>query len=164
MRVIGIDPGYGRLGIAILEKGNLSNKETLLYSECIETNKDLEFTDRLQIISKKIGGIVDEFAPESLAIENLFFNTNQKTAMRVAEARGAIINLALSKNLKVYEFTPLQIKVAITGHGRSDKKQVTNMLKNLIEVKKDIKVDDEYDAIAIGLTYFASKKGLDVGK
>jgi len=93
-----------------------------------------------------------------MAIENLFFNSNQKTALKVSEARGIIMYQALSGGLKVFEYTPLQIKIAITGYGRGDKKQVTDMLHHLIKIDKKIKYDDEYDAIAVGLTHLASHK------
>jgi crossover junction endodeoxyribonuclease RuvC len=159
MRVLGIDPGYERLGIAILEKD--SKKETLVYSGCFQTTKDIDFNKRLFLISTEVSRIISEFKPNTLAIENLFFNKNQKTVMRVSEVRGAIINLCLSKGLGVREFTPLQIKVAVTGYGRSDKKQVIDMVKNLIKIEERVRTDDEFDAIAIGLTFFATKSHLD---
>ena len=158
MRVIGIDPGYERLGIAILEKGE--EKEEVIFSECFQTSKELDFNQRLKLISGRIEEIISRFGPETLAIETLFFNTNQKTAMKVSEVCGAIMSLCLLKNLQVYEFTPLQIKIAVTGYGRSDKKQVISMVRNLIEIKESVKMDDEFDAIAVGLTYLASEKFL----
>ena len=92
------------------------------------------------------------------AIETLFFTTNQKTVMRVSEARGVILYQAALHNLPIYEYTPLQIKIAISGYGRGDKKQITQMIKQLIVCEKEIKHDDEYDAIAVALTCFASYK------
>ena len=159
MKVLGIDPGYERVGISVLGKED-NQKEILFYSTCFKTPKELDFTERLELISKKIKEVIKKFKPEALSIENLFFNKNQKTVMRVSEVRGAIISIALSKKLKVREFTPLQIKIAVTGYGRSDKKQVISMVKNLMEIKKNIKTDDEYDAIAVGLTFLASEKML----
>lgn len=162
MKVIGIDPGYERLGVSVVEKNN--DKEKLLYSNCIKTPKNSDFNHRLEIISRNITELIEEFSPENLAIESLFFNKNQKTVMRVSEVKGAIINIALTNKLKVYEFTPLQIKVAVTGYGRSDKRQVISMVKNLIEIEKDIKTDDEFDAIAVAITFFASQKVYDQKK
>ncbi|MFH0846259.1 MAG: crossover junction endodeoxyribonuclease RuvC [Patescibacteria group bacterium] len=154
MKIISIDPGYERLGIAIIEKES-GQKEELLYSACFQTcGKDC-FEDRLNEIGREIEKIITEYKPQALIIESLFFNNNQKTALKVSEAKGIIKYCALSKNIPVYEFTPLQIKTAITGYGRSDKKQITTMLPNLINIKKEVKYDDEYDAIAVGLTYFA---------
>ena len=158
MTILGIDPGYERLGIAVLKKEK--NEESVLYSACFKTSKDLEFTERLKLISFEIDRVINKFKPEALAIENLFFNKNQKTVMRISETRGAIINLCLSKNLTVREFTPLQIKVAITGYGRSDKKQIIDMVKNLVKIDSSKKSDDEFDAIAVGLTYFSTEKML----
>lgn len=155
MKIIAIDPGYERLGIAILEKKE-GQKETLLFSECFQTSSKLPHYQRLGNIYKRIEEILKEYKPKYLAIENLFFNTNQKTAMMVSEARGTIISLCVAKNLEVKEFTPLQIKSAVTGHGRSDKNSVIKMIPLLIKINKKIKHDDEYDAIAVGLTFFAT--------
>ena len=157
MRIIGIDPGYEKIGIAVLEKED-NQKEVLVYSDCFKTSRELLFTERLKLISKEVEKIIKKFKPEGLAIENLFFKNNQKTGMRVAEVRGAVINIALSKNLFVREFTPIQIKVGVTGYGRSDKKQVISMVKNLIKIDSNKKEDDEFDAIAVALTSIASEK------
>ena len=98
-----------------------------------------------------------KYKPEALAMETLFFNSNQKTAMNVAEARGAITYLAMKHGLTFSQYTPLQIKIAVTGSGRADKKQVISMIERLIITNKEVAQDDEYDAIACGLTFFASK-------
>ena len=152
MRIISIDPGYERLGIAILEKGK---KETLLFSECFKTKASLPFFDRLQFIGQEVARIIDEYQPKALAIENLFIETNQKTAMKVAEARGAILYQARILGLEIHEYTPLQIKVAVTGYGKATKTQVISMVKKLVSGAESIKQDDEMDAIAIGFTHFA---------
>lgn len=152
MRIIAIDPGYERLGIAVLEK---DKKETLLFSECFKTKASLPFFDRLELIGKEVERIIKEYDPEALSIENLFIETNQKTAMRVAEARGAILYQARILGLDIYEYTPLQIKVATTGYGKATKPQVMNMVKKLVLGAENIKQDDQMDAIAIGLTHFA---------
>jgi len=156
MKIISIDPGYDRVGIAILEKSiKINNKEQLLYSDCITTSSKDSFTKRLKSIGLKIEEIIQQYQPTVLVIESLFFNNNQKTAMLVAEAKGMIKYIALLNTLDVFEYTPLQIKIAITGYGKSNKQQITTMTQKLIKIKKEIKYDDEYDAIAIGLTYFA---------
>jgi len=156
MIILGIDPGYERLGIAVIEKpqknSSHSKKETLLYSDCFKTSAKLEFKERLLILGQEINRIIVLYKPEHLAIENLFFQNNQKTAMNVAEVRGAILYIALSNNLLVKEFTPLQIKSAVAGHGQADKKQVADMIHKLMTIEKEIKHDDEYDAIAVALT------------
>lgn len=152
MRIIAIDPGYERIGIAILEK---NGKETILYSKCFKTKAELPFVDRLELIGREVARIIGEYQPEALSIENLFIETNQKTAMRVAEARGAILYQARILGLEIYEYTPLQIKVAVTGYGKATKTQVMTMVKKLVSGAESIKQDDEIDAIAIGLTHFA---------
>lgn len=152
MRIISIDPGYERLGIAILEK---AKKETLLFSECFKTKATLPFVDRLELVGKEVARVIEEYSPKALAIENLFIETNQKTAMRVAEVRGAILYQARILGLEIYEYTPLQIKVATTGYGKATKTQVMTMVKKLVSGAESIKQDDEMDAIAIGLTHFA---------
>ncbi len=157
MKVISIDPGYERVGVAIIEKNN-GEKEKLVYSDCFKTSSKLPITERFLLVGKEIEKIIKKYKPEAMAIENLFFNSNQKTALKVSEARGIIMYQALSGGLKVFEYTPLQIKIAITGYGRGDKKQVTDMLHHLIKIDKKIKYDDEYDAIAVGLTHLASHK------
>ena len=151
MKILGIDPGFERVGIAILEK-QLHQKEKLIFSECFKTSAKLEFSERLKLIGEKINTIIKKYQPEVLAIETLFLNTNQKTVMRVAEARGVIIYEAQIAGLKIFEASPPQIKIATTGYGRADKKQINKMVKILIPVDKSKESDDELDAIAIALT------------
>ncbi|MGM0629153.1 MAG: crossover junction endodeoxyribonuclease RuvC [Patescibacteria group bacterium] len=150
-KFIGIDPGYERLGMAIIERGE-KGEESLIFSSCIETPPQKKHSERLLGISNAVDRCIKEHKPEIMAIESLFFNTNQKTMSKVAEARGVVISRAAFYKIEVHEFTPLEIKQAITGYGRSNKKQVISMLPNIIKVKKEIKHDDEYDAIAVGLT------------
>jgi crossover junction endodeoxyribonuclease RuvC len=158
MRILGVDPGFERVGIAVLEKGASADnrqKEKIIFSECFKTSSKLEFAARLGLIGEEIKKIIKDFKPETLAIETLFLNTNQKTVMRVAEARGVIIYTASSLGLKIFEASPPQIKIATTGYGRSDKEQIIKMVKMLVDVDKSKKSDDEMDAIAIALTGLA---------
>ena len=158
MKVISIDPGYDRLGIAVIEKKD-GEKETLLYSECIVTDRADDFYKRLNYVVTSTKSAIKKYSPAILSIETLYFTNNQKTAMRVAETRGAIIQCANDANLKIFEYTPLQVKVAIGGHGRSEKTQIIYMLPKLIDLgEKKIQYDDEYDAIAIGLTCLAIER------
>jgi crossover junction endodeoxyribonuclease RuvC len=156
MRIISIDPGYEKVGIAILEKNIGDKKEELIFSECFKTSPKESEAERLYLIGQEIERCIKEYKPEALSIEKLFFNTNLKTAIMVSQARGVIIYEAKKDGLKVFEYTPLQIKTAVTGYGRGDKKQVIFMVEKLINIEKQIKEDDEYDAIAVGLTFFAS--------
>jgi crossover junction endodeoxyribonuclease RuvC len=153
MKVLGIDPGYGRCGMAVVEREN--GKDKLVVSECVETKADDEFTARLSEIVRECARLIKKYEPAALAIEKLFFSANQKTAMRVAEARGAIISCATEHGVQVFEYTPSQIKSAVGSSGRADKKQIASMLRFLIKIDKPIKHDDEYDAIAIALAHLA---------
>jgi len=152
MKVLATDPGYDRLGIAVLEDNHL------LFSNCVTTDREDTFDDRLHVVISEFSRIIEEYSPDCVAIEKLFFNTNQKTAMHVAEVRGALIAASKTAGLSVFEYTPGEIKVAITGYGKSDKAQVTAMVKRLVHIEKDIKYDDEYDAIAVALTCAASER------
>lgn len=157
MRIIAIDPGYERLGIAVIEK-NPREKEVLVYSDCFKTSTKLPHAERLSLIGSEVSRVIEEFAPEALSIETLYFSTNAKTAISVAEARGTVLYEAARHGLKIYEYGPGEIKAAVTGYGKSDKEQVMAMIPRLIRIEKDIKHDDEYDAIAVGLTCFACER------
>ncbi|NQV93040.1 crossover junction endodeoxyribonuclease RuvC [Candidatus Kaiserbacteria bacterium] len=156
MRVLAIDPGYERLGIAVVEKKE--RKEVLLYSDCFRTNPKDVFEERLLQIGTEVERIIKEYGPDALATEQLYFNTNQKTVMYVAEVIGVINYISRKNNLMLFDYSPLQVKNAVSGYGRSTKEQVAKMVPQLIEIRKEIKFDDEYDAIAIGLTCLASER------
>ena len=153
MKVLALDPGYDRLGVAILEK--IGNEQTLLYSSCIETDRSLSIPDRLLHVGTAVSSLLHEHAPEAVAIETIFFNKNIKTAIGVAEARGIIIFLARQAGCTLYEFGPQEIKVAVTGYGKSDKLAVIDMVKRLVKNAPTDALDDEYDAIAVGITALA---------
>ncbi|HEY0907731.1 MAG TPA: crossover junction endodeoxyribonuclease RuvC [Candidatus Paceibacterota bacterium] len=157
MRIISIDPGYERLGIAVIER-NPREKETLLYSDCFKTSAKLPHSERLGLIGTEIARVIAEFQPNALALETLFFSSNKTTAITVAEARGVILYQAAIHKLQAYEYGPGQIKVAVTGYGKSEKDQIIAMIPRLIRIEKAIKHDDEYDAIAVGLTCFATER------
>jgi crossover junction endodeoxyribonuclease RuvC len=161
-KILGIDPGYERLGIAVLERTTEARpqgkKEVVLFSECFKTSAKLEFPERLHLIGEEVRKIIKNYQPEVLAIETLFSNTNQKTVMKVAEARGVVIYEAASSGLKIFEASPPQIKIATTGYGRANKEQMIKMVKILVDIENSKKSDDELDAIAIALTAFAHLK------
>jgi len=156
MRVIAVDPGYNRVGVAVLTRED--GKDTLLFSTCIETSREEAFEKRLAQIGNELEHIIKKHSPSICALERLYFHTNQKTALLVAEACGVIRYTAARHKLPVYAYTPLQIKNAVTGDGRGDKAQVIHMVRQLISITKPIKYDDEFDAIAIGLTCLASER------
>lgn len=156
MKILGIDPGFERLGIAILEKNG--KKETVLFSECFKTSAKLEFSERLNLIGEEVKKIIKKYGPKVLAIETLFFTTNQKTVMHVAEARGVVIYECAKAGMKIFEASPPQIKIATTGYGKANKEQVMKMVRLLVDIEKTKKSDDELDAIAIALTASACLK------
>lgn len=153
MKVLALDPGYDRLGVAILERVN--GKELLLHSECIITDKNTEITDRMFYIGNAVSELLVKYAPQAVAIETLFFNKNVKTALGVSQVRGIIMFLAKKAHCVVYEFGPQEIKVAVTGYGKSDKNAVIAMVKRLVHNAPNDAHDDEYDAIAVGITALA---------
>ena len=160
MKVLAIDPGYGRCGVAVVEKDpstalGASGREVLLYSACIETSAKTDFPVRLAQVAKECTRLMKMHAPDAVAMEKLYFSANQKTAMRVAEVRGALINAASGAGLEVFEYTPGEVKSAAAGYGSADKKAVARMLHALMKIEKKIEHDDEYDAIAIAVTHLA---------
>ncbi len=159
--ILSIDPGYERLGIAVMKK-EARGYISLIHSECFKTSPQDIFIDRLVCIGKHLTEIIEMYKPTTMSIENLFLQTNQKTVMKVSETRGVILYIARVLGLEVYEFTPLQIKSAVTGSGKSDKTAVQKMVTLQVrDIKQKTKIlDDEYDAIACGLTYFALEKSL----
>ncbi len=153
MRVLAIDPGFDRCGVAILEYRN--GKEVLLYSQCIETDKKAVRVDRLYQIAQTLTSIIDQYQPTCLGIETLFFNKNITTGIGVAEARGVVLYVARLANLAIFEHGPQEVKVAVTGYGASDKRAVYAMIKRLIGNLPEKAKDDEYDAVAVGITTLA---------
>ena len=153
MKILAIDPGYDRIGIAVLQ-GNASKPE-IIHSECLLTKRTDSKEKRLAEIAEKIKNVIKTYKPEKVAVETLFFGVNQKTGIGVAEARGVILAEAGRADIPVTEFNPNSIKVAVTGYGGSKKQGVIDMVKRLVKIDKKIKYDDEYDAIAIGITALA---------
>ncbi len=156
MIVLGVDPGYDRLGLAILE--NKNSKENLIYSECFKTNAQLPFPERLSLVAKKFETTIKDYKPQMVALEEIFINKNQKTASKISEIRGVLIYLTNKNNIQILEYSPPEIKLATTGYGRADKLQVGQMVSKILNIEKAIKYDDELDAIAVGLTCLAKIK------
>jgi len=154
MKVLAIDPGYDRLGVAVVE--NTPEGEIVHFSTCLTTDKNLSLAERILIIGNEIDRLILAHQPDSVAIETLFFNKNVKTAIGVAQARGVILYLAQKHGCAIYELGPQEIKVAITGYGKSDKNAVITMLRKLCRNVPLQALDDEYDAIAVGVTCLAA--------
>ncbi|MEI6304482.1 MAG: crossover junction endodeoxyribonuclease RuvC [Candidatus Taylorbacteria bacterium] len=155
--ILGIDPGYDRVGIAVINKLQ-KGREEVIYSDCFQTSSKDTIYDRLLSIGIEVARIIDTYSPDSLSIESLFITKNQKTAMRVSEARGIIIYQAISKGVPVSEYSPMQVKMSITGDGTSDKSRIQKMVKLLVKLPKKDTLDDEYDALAVALTHSAIMK------
>jgi crossover junction endodeoxyribonuclease RuvC len=157
MKVLAIDPGFERVGIAIIEKTYLQ-KDKLVYSICFKTSPKIPLSERIKNIGLEVEKVIKKYNPKVFAIEKLYFTTNQKTAMGVAEARGAMLYIASKNDLTICEYTPPQIKLAVTGYGKASKEMIMSMVPKLIDVNKGVNSDDELDAIAIGLTCLACEK------
>lgn len=153
-RVLGIDPGYERMGIAILEPKGGGNA-TLLFSNCLRSSNKLTMSERLALLGSEVTQLITEWQPTTIALEKLFVTNNQKTATSVAEVRGMLLYLAGAHKIFVREFTPQEVKVATTGYGASDKAQVELMVKKLVQITDEKRLDDEFDAIAVGITAIA---------
>jgi crossover junction endodeoxyribonuclease RuvC len=155
MRILAFDPGYERLGVAILERQR--GKEVLLHSDCVRTSQKLSFPERLRELGAAAEALLDEWVPEAVALEQVFFEKNAKTAMQVAEVRGVLTYIAARRELPVLQYAPAAVKVAITGYGKSDKAAVAFMVSKLVRLPARARLDDEVDAIAVGLTCLASQ-------
>ena len=149
MRILAIDPGYDRLGIAVVEGS--ASQPILLWSDCVIPPKGAHAA-RLAEVSRAVTEAITTYAPDALAIETLFFSINKKTAFGVAEARGAVLAAAGLASLPVVEYSPQQVKSAVTGYGGADKRAVAHMIPRLLILPKKKRIDDEFDAIAIGIT------------
>lgn len=156
MKILGIDPGYAIVGYGIVEYDNIRFKS--LDFGAITTNNNAPFSRRLKDIYDSVTKLIDIHKPDFLSIEELFFNTNVKTAIAVGHARGVLLLAAENAGLPIYEYTPLQIKQAVTGYGRADKNQVQQMVKTLMGYTAVPKPDDVADAIAVAICHAHSYK------
>jgi crossover junction endodeoxyribonuclease RuvC len=158
--ILGIDPGFGRTGFAVIEK-NQSDFKVKCYG-CIETAICDPFVDRLKELHSELTKIIKKYQPTAAGVEDLFFAKNVKTAMKVGQARGVILLTLIEEKISVYEFTPLQVKQAVTGYGRAEKGQVEKMLKMIFKLEKKITPDDAADALAVALTCGVSMKFMKI--
>lgn len=156
MRILGIDPGYGITGYSIIDY--IGNKFKLIDSGAIKTDAKMSFPLRLSEIYTDLNNIIDEYKPDAISVEELFFNNNAKTAINVAQARGVILVVGCQKKIPTYEYTPLQVKQAVVGYGRADKIQVQKMVKTILNVEKLPKLDDTTDSMAIAICHAHSAK------
>ena len=151
MRIIGIDPGYAIVGYGVIDY--IGNKFKIVEYGAITTESNQNMNERFKSIHDYLNTIIERTKPEFLAIEELFFNSNQKTAINVAQARGVLLLSALNHGISVHEYTPLQVKQAVVGYGRAEKKQVQLLVKSILGLEKVPKPDDTADALAIAVCH-----------
>lgn len=151
MRVVGIDPGTAIVGYGVIDYDK--NKYEVIDYGVILTDKNLEMEERLEIVYNEMNNILKKYKPESMAIEDLFYFKNNKTVISVAQARGVILLAGKQNNIEMASYTPLQVKMGITGYGRAEKKQIQQMVQRILKLKEIPKPDDAADALAICLTH-----------
>lgn len=151
MVVLGIDPGYAIIGYGAIYFAN--NKYQPIGYGAITTNAEMPFNQRLEIIYDKMINIISKCKPDAMAVEKLYFQNNQKTAINVAQARGVILLAAQKMGVEIYEYTPLQVKTTVTGYGAAKKPQVMEMTKRLLKLDEVPKPDDTADALAIAICH-----------
>ena len=151
MIILGIDPGFAIVGWGVLSYEK--NKFLTIDYGSIQTSAGMPTEDRLLTVFTELDKIIKKYSPDSIAVEELFWNTNQKTGIQVSQARGVILLCARINNVKLYEYTPLQVKQAVVGYGRAEKKQVISMVTVLLGLKNPPKPDDTADALAIAICH-----------
>lgn len=151
MLIFGIDPGIGITGYSFVEYKE--DKLNLIASGSIQTDKKAPHPKRLLELRDDIDFLIKKYKPDCASIEQLFFFKNQKTIIPVAQARGVILLTLEDNSIPMFEYTPLVVKQTITGHGRADKTEVKNMVKNYIEIDKNVKLDDTIDSIALAICH-----------
>ena len=154
MRILGIDPGYAIVGFGVIDYEG--SRFTLVDMGAITTPAEMAFEARIKAIYLDMCELISSYIPDEMSIEKLFFNTNQKTAIDVAQARGVTILPAIMQGIPIYEYTPLQVKSSIVGYGRAEKKQVQEMVRTMLHLKEVPKPDDTADAVALAITHALS--------
>jgi crossover junction endodeoxyribonuclease RuvC len=149
LRILGVDPGFGRTGIGVVDI--TGSVPTHVWHEVIETPKDEEFSSRIQTVRNDLAEAIRRFQPQCAAVESLFYQTNARTAMKVGMARGVILLALADKGLPIVELTPNQLKQGIAGYGNADKKQVMEMVKRQLRLENVPKLDDAADALALAI-------------
>lgn len=160
MVVLGIDPGYGIVGFGVLQSNNYGVYDVIDYG-VISTPKEDSITTRLKTIYEGLNYLIEKYKPDNIAIEELFFNTNITTGIKVAQARGVILLAGKMKDVPMYEYTPLQIKQAITGNGRAEKKQMQLVVQNILGLKSIPRPDDAADALAVAICHLQTNNVLN---
>ena len=156
MRILGIDPGTAATGWAVVEEK--SKNQQLVACGCINTSKIKSDAERLVEIGRDIKILLKKYKPGEVAVEDIFFFKNLKTAIAVAQALGVILYELKKNKLPIHNYTPLQVKQALTGYGRADKRQIQIMVKNILKLKRIPRPDDAADAVAIAICHLNSRR------
>lgn len=165
MVILGIDPGTATTGYGIISSDKRKSEFRILDFGVISTKPKLSDAQRLEILAKDLESIIKKYKPDAVGVEKLFFTTNQKTVMTVAQARGVVLLISQKHKLPTFEFTPLQVKSFICGYGKADKKQVQYIIQKIFCMKSIPKPDDAADALAIALCagfYFTKQKNAKI--
>ncbi len=161
MIIMGIDPGTAAIGYGAIKKNTMSNSKQelqIIDFGCIRTSKQLDASERLKKLYQQLNKIIKKINPKIIAVEEIFFFKNLKTAIKVSQARGVILLAASQKKIPVCEYTPLQVKQAVVGYGRAEKKQIQKMVKFILKLKTTPKPDDAADALALAICCAHSTK------
>lgn len=159
MIILGIDPGSERTGYGIVEK-RVRAKLACVTFGCITTPRSKTNAERLLLLEKEITKLLKEYAPDTAGVETLFFFKNLKTVMQVSEARGVVLLALAKQKIPIYEFSPLQVKMAVAGYGRAEKKQVQRMVKEILSLSATPKPDDAADGLAVAIACSLTLGGL----
>lgn len=162
MVILGIDPGIAIMGYGIISY--IGNRFNVIHYGAITTSSKMDTAERLKKIYQDLNDLIIQYNPEAIAIEELFFNTNVKTALLVGHARGVAVLAAANNNKEIYEYTPLQVKQGVVGYGRAEKKQVQQMIKTILNLEKVPKPDDVADALAVAVCHAHSGNFKDLFK
>lgn len=149
--ILGIDPGIAILGFGLVQY--IANKFTVIDYGAVTTNAGTPMPERLNLIYDELTGIIERYKPDAIAVEELFFNKNIKTALMVGHARGVAVLAGSKSKVPVYEYTPLQVKQAVVGYGRAEKSQIQQMVKILLNLREIPKPDDVADALAVAICH-----------
>jgi len=151
MTILGIDPGTAIIGYGLIEKEEKGQKLKAIKYGCIKTSSDFATAERLKVLNKELDSLIKKYRPNIVAVEDIFFFKNLKTAIKVSQARGVILLTIANMNLPIAEYTPLQIKQAVACYGRAEKNQVQQMVRHLLGLKEIPKPDDAADALAVAI-------------
>ncbi len=155
MVILGIDPGTASTGYGIL---SIDRNIKVAECGCIHTSADKDMPERLKIIYRRVSDLIKEYHPDEVAVEQIYFSKNSKTAFSIAQARGVIMLSASMAGKKVFDYTPLEVKQTVVGYGRAEKQQVQYMLKDLLHLTEIPSPDDAADALAVALCHYYSRK------